>query len=108
MHFVPSPLSSPRYQGENNLPYHAGNVLDKDGYACLLPAMIKAWRDVWSATPNTTDASAPFGIVMLADSTDEGWGSNVPQMHWAQTGNVGYAPNVRLKGRVVCALVCSV
>lgn len=33
---------------------------------------------------------------MLADATDEGWGCNVPQMHWAETGNMGYAPNEHL------------
>lgn len=50
-----------RYQGENNLPYLAGNVLDKAGYACLLPAMIQNWREMWSAEAGTTDPMAPFG-----------------------------------------------
>ena len=84
------------YQGENNLAYMAGNVLDRTGYACMLPALIENWRRVWSAQTGTTDPNAPFGIVQLADSTDEGWGCNVPQMHWAQTANVGYAPNTFL------------
>lgn len=35
------------YQGENNLPYMAGNVLDHAGYACLLPAMIGARKLGW-------------------------------------------------------------
>jgi len=56
--------------GENNLPYMAGNVLDGAGYACLLPTMIQNWREVWSAEPGTTDPQAPFGIVVLADSSD--------------------------------------
>ena len=86
------------YQGENNLPYMAGNVLDKTGYACLLPTMIANWRQIWSVEPGTTDHVAPFGIVILADSTDEGWGSNVPQMHWAQSANHGVAPNPHLPG----------
>lgn len=60
----------------------------KDGYGCLLPQMINNWRAVWSAGSGT-DPMAPFGIVTLADSTDEGMGCNVPQMHWAQTANVG-------------------
>ena len=81
------------YQGENNLPYMAGNILDRTGYACMLPALIQNWRNAWSRESGTTDPNAPFGIVQLADSTDEGWGCNVPQMHWAQTANVGYAPN---------------
>ena len=33
----------------------AGNVLDKAGYACLLPALIKNWRDAWSAVEGATD-----------------------------------------------------
>eukprot|EP00937_MAST-01D_sp_MAST-1D-sp2_P003168 g3168.t1 len=70
-----------------------GNALYGDGYACLLPALVGAWRSAWSATPGTTPGDAAFGVVMLADSTDEGWGANVPQMHWAQTANVGHAPN---------------
>ena len=85
-------------QGENNLPYMAGNVLDKAGYACTLPALISNWREIWAAEAGTTDPEAPFGIVLLADSTDEGWGSNVPQMHWAQTANMGVAPNRYLPG----------
>ena len=48
----------------------AGNVLDGAGYACLLPTMIQNWREVWSAEPGTTDPQAPFGIVVLADSSD--------------------------------------
>ena len=44
----------------------------------------------------TTNPQAPFGIVMVADSTDEGWGCNVPQMNWAQTANHGVAPNIHL------------
>lgn len=69
----------------------------------MLPALIGAWRAAWSATAGTTAPLAPFGIVMLADSTDEGWGANVPQMHWAQTANVGYAPNAHLPGTFLAA-----
>lgn len=86
------------YQGENNLGKHAGNVLDKAGYACMLPLLVRNWREIWSAEVGTTDPVAPFGIVLLADSTDEGWGANVPQMHWAQTANTGFAPNKFLSG----------
>ena len=50
---------------------------------------MRSWRAVWSAEAGTTDPEAPFGIVMLADSTDEGWGCNVQQMHWAQVGVKG-------------------
>ena len=91
------------YQGENNLPYHAGSILKQDGYACMLATLIHSWRAAWSTVPNTTAADAPFGVVMLADSTDEGWGCNVPQLHWAQTGNVGYLPNEHLPNTFVAA-----
>ena len=43
--------------------------------------------------PDTTSPTAPFGIVQLADGTDEGWGCNVRQMHWAESGNYGVVPN---------------
>lgn len=67
------------YQGENNLPFQAGNILNGDGYACLLQKMIQNFRDVFPHSgPDALDA--PFGIVTLADSTDEGWGCNVPQV----------------------------
>jgi hypothetical protein len=33
---------------------------------------------------------------MVADSTDEGWGCNVPQLNWAQTANHGVVPNPHL------------
>jgi len=91
------------YQGENNLMYHAGNVIDRSGYACMLQTLIQSWRAAWSVEAQTTSPTAPFGIVMLADSTDEGWGCNVPQMHWAQTGNIGFAPNEHLPGTFFAA-----
>ena len=84
------------YQGENNLFRDAGNAANKDGYACLLQTLISSWRDIFSVTPGTTNKNAAFGNVLLADATDEGWGCNVPQMHWAETGNYGFAPNPAL------------
>jgi hypothetical protein len=58
------------YQGENNLGFHAGNVLDKAGYACMLPTMIANWRRMWSAAvEGTTDPNAPFGVVMVRRSS---------------------------------------
>jgi hypothetical protein len=84
------------YQGENNLFADAGNVVGKTGYACLLQTMINSWGAAWSAVPNTTPPDAPFGIVTLADATDEGWGCNIRQMHWAETGNYGVVPNPAL------------
>jgi hypothetical protein len=71
--FLPPPsLIYRRKKGENNLGYHAGNVLDKKGYACMMTTLIQAWRAAWSVEGGTTPADAPFGIVMLADSSDEG------------------------------------
>jgi len=103
------------YQGENNLFADAGSVLPAtttatptassvaasasaaeaygSGYACLLQQQMASWREVWSAVPGTTSPDAPFGIVQLADATDEGWGCNIRQMHWAESGNYGVVPN---------------
>ena len=78
---------------ENNLFETAGNIEQNDGYACMLSTLMRSWRAVWSSTPGTTSADAPFGVVTLADATDEGWGCNMLQMHWAETGNVGFLPN---------------
>lgn len=50
---------------------------------------MNSWREAWSTTPHTTSPDAPFGIVQLADATDEGWGCNIRQMHQAETGNYG-------------------
>ena len=41
----------------------AGNVLDKAGYACTLPALISNWREIWEDYPEfclraATDESA--------------------------------------------------
>ena len=92
------------YQGENNLFADAGNAAHGDGYACLLQQQMAAWRETWSAAgPGTTDPLAPFGIVMLADATDEGWGCNSLQMHWAQTANRGIVPNAAFPRAFVAA-----
>ena len=53
--------------------------------------------------PNTTPATAPYGIVQLADATDEGWGCNMRQMHWAETGNHGVVPNPAFPDAFVAA-----
>ena len=86
-------LSPPRSQGENNLQYDGGNSADGTGYGCLFPAMIAAWRAIWSATPGTTPPDAPFGFVTLADGTDEAWGLSMAGLRWAQTANYGAVPN---------------
>lgn len=91
------------YQGENNLFADAGSTVDGTGYACLLKTMIEAWGSSWSVVPNTTPKNGPFGIVQLADATDEGWGCNIGQMHWAETGNYGVVPNPALPTAFVAA-----
>lgn len=83
-------------QGENNAGTDAGNWLDGTGYGCLISAMLKQWRDIWSVVPGTTDALAPFGFVELADSTDEGWAVNFARLHSSQTCNFGQANTVAL------------
>ena len=80
-------------KGENNMAGEMGNVLDHNGYACMLQTMVQSWRAVFSATAGTTPPSAPFGIVTLADGTWEGNPANAGKMHWAETGNYGVVPN---------------
>eukprot|EP00912_Choanoflagellata_sp_UC4_P000343 UC4_evm6s209 len=89
------------YQGENNLFADAGNVKYSTGYACLLKHQQNEWQRIFSESGGTP-SNAPFGIVSLADATDEGWGCNIRnyslakmerQMHWAETGNHGIVPN---------------
>ncbi len=58
--------------------------------------MVAQWRAIWSAVPGTTDPLAPFGFVSIADGTEEGWGLNSANLHWAQTANYGVAPNPAL------------
>ena len=55
--------------------------------------LVASWRKVWSAVPGTPDPTAPFGIVSLADGTDEGFGINMRQFRWSQTANYGVLPN---------------
>ena len=81
------------YQGENNLQYDAGNSARGTGYSCLFPAMIAAWRKIWSTVSGTTSPLAPFGFVELADGTDEAWGISMAGLRHAQTGNYGGVPN---------------
>ena len=72
-----------------------GNSAMHTGYACQQVALIKQWRELWSATTGTTDPMAPFGLVTLAPSGTEG-GADIGTMRWAQTANYGYAPNPAL------------
>eukprot|EP00039_Didymoeca_costata_P020049 m.339850 g.339850 ORF g.339850 m.339850 type:complete len:823 (+) comp19004_c0_seq1:14-2482(+) len=83
------------YQGENNMGGVKGNSLANVGYSCSMRELVKAWRKIWSETPNTTDPLAPFGIVTLASSGSEG-GPNMGAMRQAQTAGYGIVPNEAL------------
>merc|ERR1711918_340430 len=80
------------YQGENNCHGVMGNSALHSGYGCQLPAMVRSWRQQWSAEMGTTDPSAPFGVVTLASGGSEG-GSDIGGMRWSQTANYGVLPN---------------
>ena len=80
------PTPSPADQGENNVMFVGGNSAQNTGYGCVVPAMVSAWRALWSAVPGTTPPDAPFGSVLLADGTDSGNPSNLFSIIWAQCG----------------------
>lgn len=71
-----------------------GNAAGQAGYACLMKALVDEWRQLWSATPGTTQPDAPFGVVTLASSGGEGAnGLAMGSMRQAQTGGWGILPN---------------
>ena len=72
-----------------------GNSALGYGYSCLMPVLVKEWRALWSKTPNTTDPMAPFGLVTLASSGNEG-GHNLGSMRLAQTAGYGVLPNAAM------------
>eukprot|EP01046_Picozoa_sp_COSAG06_P011178 COSAG06_NODE_631_length_13616_cov_6.997411_1_plen_97_part_00 len=82
----------------------AGNSAESTGYACLQVALVKQWRELWSTTPDTTPADAPFGLVTLAPSGTEG-GSDIGTMRWAQTGSYGAMPNPAMPNTFVSSCV---
>ena len=70
-----------------------GNSQAHVGYSCLMEGLVNEWRNLWSATPGTTSAIAPFGIVTLASSGSEGASSlAMGAMRQAQTGGFGVLP----------------
>ena len=73
----------------------AGSWLHGHGYACTLPAMIAAWRALWSATPGTTDPLFPWAVAQLHDGTDlgEGFPFMLSKLRYAQTAGFGALPN---------------
>eukprot|EP00040_Diaphanoeca_grandis_P043546 m.9603 g.9603 ORF g.9603 m.9603 type:complete len:763 (+) comp7821_c0_seq1:110-2398(+) len=79
------------YQGENNCGTLHGNSFNKAGYGCLMPAMIKLWRDEFSQA-GATDPLAPFGVVSISTSDSEG-SADLASFRWSQTGNYGRMNN---------------
>jgi hypothetical protein len=63
-----------------------GSSLRGVGYGCLLPALVREWRRVWSAEPGTTAPLAPFGVVSIAPGGSEGAGYHLAAFRWSQTG----------------------
>ena len=80
------------YQGENNMYAPFGNSEQRSGYSCLMQALVKEWRELWSKTEGTTPKDAWFGLVTLASSGNEG-GNDIGSMRIAQTGSYGILPN---------------
>jgi hypothetical protein len=81
------------YQGENNMHGSPGSSLTSEGYGCMMAGMVAAWREIWSAVPDTTDRLAPFGLVTIAPSGSEGASDHLSAFRWAQTANYGVLPN---------------
>jgi hypothetical protein len=81
-----------RARSSNGGPGACGNILNRTGYACSTHNLVTSWREQWSASPSTTSASFPFGIVSLADGTSEGHGQNMANFRHAQTASYGFLP----------------
>lgn len=48
----------------------------------MMAKLVSSWRKIWSVEPGTTDPLAPFGVVSLADGTDESFGINMRMFRW--------------------------
>ena len=84
------------YQGENNMGSLFGNSDDSSGYSCEVPKMVDEWRSLFSLEPGTTNPNAPFGLVTLAASGNEGH-PDIGGMYVAQTASYGDLPNAVFK-----------
>ena len=78
------------YQGEGNSKWN------RDLYNCTFPALIDAWRDLFSSNSNT-DPDAPFGFVQLAPWRPDTLEAGFPAIRWHQTADYGFVPNERLE-----------
>jgi hypothetical protein len=81
--------------GENDMHGVKGNTLKHTGYACAQEALVRLFREKWSAVAGTTSPDAPFGIVAIPPSGTEG-GPNLGAMNIAQTGSFGFLPNAAM------------
>lgn len=84
------------YQGENNCGGLHGNSgtssQPASGYGCMMPNLVKLWRQQWSKEPETTSPNAPFGIVSISSHDSEG-APDMASFRWAQQGSYGTVPN---------------
>ena len=80
----------------NDCHFDAGNFALGTGYGCMLPAMVAAYRAIWSAVPGTTDPQFPFGNVLLADGSDFNTPGALSSMIRSQTANFGSLPNAAI------------
>ena len=78
------------YQGEANAGFN------RDIYNCTFPAMIDAWRELFSTNSNTAP-DAPFGFVQLASWRPDNMDAGFPVIRWHLTADYGYVPNDRLQ-----------
>jgi sialate O-acetylesterase len=83
------------YQGENSAGNLHGNSAENAGYACLMPGLVRSFREAWSATPGTTDPNAPFGIVTLSTADSEG-AADIASFRFAQAASYFAVPNPAL------------
>ena len=58
----------------------------------MMPRLVALWRERWSATPGTTEADFPFGLVTLTPNGGEG-SSDLGSFRFAQVGSWGTLPN---------------
>ena len=82
-------------QGEFNLQTNAlsGNSAGGFGYGCVLPALIRTWRELWPPVLPPHAPLAPFGVATLAPGGGYWGGRDYGGMRWAQTANHGVTPN---------------
>ena len=78
------------FLGEQNFGWN------RDKYQCTFPAMILAWRKIWSQF-SPTSTNFPIGFMQLStwDANDNKPG--FPVVRWHQTADHGFVPNQELQ-----------